>query len=695
MNTRIIISIIAMATLPATAQQVELQEIVVKGNAKATKVIDNGISYNMALNQRAQQENALQALEYVPLIDVNLDGELTVQGSSSYSLYVNGRQWEMAETSPKVFLQSLSAKDIARVEVITNPTAKYGPSAKQYVINIVLKQPALDGYATNISAGGNTQPQANATVTGMAKRGKVEAAVSYNYDFDGQRNQPVSTTYTTDSQQWAIRGKGNGNWHKHTGRAMLSRQIDSLNTIYADIHVRINQSNFNTKYITDNILPLYQPDIASSTDHSHYTSGTVETNLLYHNFMPQHPGIERLTIGYHYTFNPDKRNFEQNNYATQQSTSGGLNEHSLLASYLMMLTPTNYLRLTARNTYRNGDTESTYNATSSSDKMQYKNNIAEAKAIYLGYAGQFTLQSKLAIQSDYMNMQLPNAPQLSYSRHNFYILPSATVYYNMNRNNSIYVTYGTSLTRPEISMLNPFYNEINASQYSVGNPQLKPQYTHRSAANWMYSGCSKLTLAVFAEYAHSSNRIINYYQLGDDERMMSTYDNIGKEDIATIGFNAQLNATSWLMLSANGTVGYRWLKSNLYDLHQRDFTYNFTPTATVLLPDHWRIQTSVGIYKSAPMPWSNNKQLTMYSLNLGKSFMGGRLSLSAWAKSPFNKYTRAENYTVLPHISQQKENYITARSFGLSVAYTLSSGKKVDIERDKTMRSSDQSTGVE
>ena len=170
---------------------IELDEVAVTAHARLTSITDKGFSYKMSANERAQEENTLQSLSYVPLLNVDANGGITVQGSSSYSLYLNGRPYEMAQTSPKAFLETLPASEIAKVEVITNPTSKIGPSAQRYIINIVTKKELVDGYVMNLGAGGNTQPKANGSLLGMLKKGDVDASVTYDYELNGQRDQPV------------------------------------------------------------------------------------------------------------------------------------------------------------------------------------------------------------------------------------------------------------------------------------------------------------------------------------------------------------------------------------------------------------------------------------------------------------------------------------------------------------------------
>ena len=178
-----------LVTVALTPGAIELQEVAVVG--RLTTQTDSGISYNMAANRRAQSENTLQSLSYVPLVNVDADGSISVQGSSSYSLYLNGRPYEMAQTSPKIFLESLPASSISKVEVITHPDNKSGTDTQRYILNIVLKDPALEGYVFNIDGGGTTQPTANGSVMGMIKKYKVEAAVNYSYNLNGQRHQPT------------------------------------------------------------------------------------------------------------------------------------------------------------------------------------------------------------------------------------------------------------------------------------------------------------------------------------------------------------------------------------------------------------------------------------------------------------------------------------------------------------------------
>lgn len=83
-------------TIHLYINQEQLQEVLVTARKQLTKRITSGISYDMSQNKRAQSESLLQALRYVPTLDVALNGNVTVKGNSSYRIYVNGRSYDMA-----------------------------------------------------------------------------------------------------------------------------------------------------------------------------------------------------------------------------------------------------------------------------------------------------------------------------------------------------------------------------------------------------------------------------------------------------------------------------------------------------------------------------------------------------------------------------------------------------------------------
>lgn len=699
----------SIVTVSLDPGAIELQEVVVAG--RLINQTNSGISYNMAANRRAQSENTLQSLSYVPLVNVDADGSISVQGSSSYSLYLNGRPYEMAQTSPKVFLESLPASSIAKVEVITHPDNRFGADSQRYILNIVLKQPVPEGYVVNLGAGGNTQPAADGSLMGMLKKNKVDVAINYTYNLNGQRHQPTDMTYTEKDENgdishiWRNEGNGDGDWHTHTVRAMLKWEIDSLNTLYADAHGQILQTNITDNNIQSELFPIAETPETFIRNLSKYTSGAAEANLIYRNFFKNDSETERITAGYHYTYNPDRRHLTQNRQCGEtkypeyiQRTDGGLNAHTGLVSYLFRPSLNHSVRFTASDMYRQGKTESSYSYENGLDEpgssMRYTNNIAALNITYSGWLEKIYCMVSLKGNHDHFSMRLPFAPTLDYKRDRCYFLPSASLFWRPDSYNALYLDYSTNLNRPGIDMLNPFESSINDHSVTHGNPDLKAQYNHELALIWYLTKIRNLTLAASVQYTHSSDVILSDYYTEND-KLFYTFSNFGKADQTEVSVNMGYEPTNWFRLALDGSIGKRWLRSKEPRLKQNDLVYRVTPRIDFYLPNHFRIGGKYGYYKNLPNPWSSDSSLILYSFYISKSFLSGRLNVSVTANSPFSKYNHSKTVTALPSMIRVQNNYITARSFGINLSYSFGGGHKVRIERDRTLNSADQKTGVD
>ena len=162
---------------------------------------------------------------------------------------------------------------------------------------------------------------------------------------------------------------------------MVKWQIDSLNTLYADAHGRINATNTTgTEWNnSDELLP----NMEHIDNISKLTAGTAEANVVYRNYSADDIDTERFTAGYHFTYNPDRRHLLQRHYLddmsiseTYQNTDGGMQEHYGLLSYLWKINGKNYARFTVKDFYRIGNTRSV-NMTDEEEfsSMNYHNNI--------------------------------------------------------------------------------------------------------------------------------------------------------------------------------------------------------------------------------------------------------------------------------------------------------------------------------
>lgn len=681
-----------------------LSEIVISARRKLTKVTTEGITYNMAGNERAKGENLLNSLNYVPLVNITPSGEMTVRGSSDFAIYLNGKPYEMAQVSPKEVLQSIPASDIERVEVITDPMIRYSAETSPVILNIITLHHTVDGYTLGLNGSGYTQPKANGGVMYMAKSGKVEYSVHYKYNWNGQRDQPVKQDYAYNDDETsatAIDGYGDGDWQSHTLNGLFKWTADSVNTVYADVHGRL--SNVDTRGIWRQTSTYAMS--SSFLNENNVWSGTIEGNVVYRNYYRKHANLQRFMLGYRYTYNPDKRHYistafdEYGSMASRirQNTDGGMNEHTILGSWLLPIAGAKHkIRFSLRDVMRLGKTESFYSTDGTSftdDNMEYDQNILHFSAAASGnILPSLHYSASLALERSHLNMDALSVEDGNFSRNSFNLLPAAQLIWMANDRMQFALTYEASLTRPTIDMLNPFHNSTNSLSSQEGNPKLDPEISH-SLTLQSYVAFGAFVVAASADYTHSSDAILSY-KSGTSNALVTKYGNVGRIDRGSLALYFQWVPCRWLSLNANGTVGKRYLVSDGQNLHQHDWFCTCAPSVDFYLPKNLSLSANYGVFKNLPSPWERKSTLHTYSFSLSKSLLKGSLTVGVEANSPFQKYQHSTATTATASMMFRQTNYITARSFGINVAYSLHKGKKVDIRRDNSLQSSDQATGV-
>lgn len=290
----------------------KLSEVVITGRKKLIKLSPVGLSYNMKDDPLSRSENLLFALRNVPMVDV--EGNIRVKGSQNYSIYLNGKPYRMATMNPKEILQSIPANTISKIEVITQPDASYDVAAGASIINIITEKKQLDGYRVTLTGGGETYPKGNGGGSLTMVKGKMNLSLGYNYDYTGQEDQPLfydRENYRDGSIHSKLSNSGvaTGDFQNHTARAMLDISIDSVNSFYSDGHLLF--SDVNSARDTRQIFSSQAVNTQYSrlTDKVKMSSGASEANFIYRNLYKKSKS-ERFTLGYRYSYNPDKRSNE-------------------------------------------------------------------------------------------------------------------------------------------------------------------------------------------------------------------------------------------------------------------------------------------------------------------------------------------------------------------------------------------------
>ena len=693
-----------------------LGEVSVVGRKRLIKITHNGLEYDLSKDLAAQSTNLLAALNRVPLVNVDANDNITVKGSTSFSIFLNGHPYRIAQSSPKAVLQSIPVSTVKKIEVIDRINARYGGDVGDAIINIVTNQQLFDNYALTLNGGANTQPRANAGLNLMGTYKNIDYSLGYSYALDGQREQPIASKsrYAQGSQWQEYNGKGvgDGDWKKHIVRAMLQWRPDTLNTLYLDGHALIEQTNLNTLW-QQSFNEQGQAPLQSTFDtENKNTTGTAEANIIYRNLF-RNTGDERWVVGYRYTYNPDVRHYYQtysnllgNERRTRRKTNGGLHEHSLSVDFNLLNNDNTTLLVGGKQTLRNGNIQSSNKLLKDGEwvddaaeslqqqQLKYTQNVSAAYAsISLG-VGNFTLDTSLRWEYGDLKMQYPQQTVYNFTNRKHYVLPYASIYYQ-GKSSSLSLNYYTGVTRPSILMLNPFKAIVSQYLAAEGNPQLKDTYTHTlETAYSLYS--NTLFLSYSLHYKWINHPIMAFPRYNADKKQLITqYQNI--VFARNFGSNLYLNYRPIPLLSLTFSGNIDWYKNQeseqLWD--KTNTAYNLTLMCDVFLKKNWTIVLQYGNYKNPVEIWAKAHAFSISSLAISKSFFKGSLNTRVVMNSPFQKYNELLVEQNLTHFSRSQTNYLTARAFGIDITYTFKSGNPKELKRDSRLKSSDQKTGVE
>ena len=262
----------------------ELGQVEIVAQKPLVKADIDKIEYNVQDDPDAQSNSVLEMLRKVPLVTVDGEDNIQVNGSSSFKVYVNGKPNNMMSNNPTEVLKSMPANSIKHIEVITNPGPKYDAEGVGGILNIVTVGSGLEGYTATFSANVSNRG-AGGGAFGTIKSGKLTVSARYNYNYNDQpRNYSsgsqhvTSEAVTENSSNLDYDGSNKGHGSFQSGSMEASYEIDTLRLVTMSFGLwgGGNKSNGSTDYIATfpeniNAAPIYSYSAFNRSKSSWYS----------------------------------------------------------------------------------------------------------------------------------------------------------------------------------------------------------------------------------------------------------------------------------------------------------------------------------------------------------------------------------------------------------------------------------------
>lgn len=712
--------VVDLGTLLSAEANNELKGVEVVAQKPLVKVDVDKIEYNIEDDPDSKSNSILEMLRKVPLVTVDGEDNVQVNGSSSFKIHVNGKPNNMMSNNPKEVLKSMPANTIKYIEVITSPGAKYDAEGVGGILNIVTVGGGFEGYTATFRGsasnnGGGTGAYA------MVKKGKLTVSANYNFNYnDSPRgySESYQENYESDTEKYlesfsSSKSKGNFQY----GNMEASYEIDTLRLLTAAFGMYGSSSKNNSDGNTVMYGANHQ-DIAYSYLRDNHGKGSwfsVNGNVDYQrtskknkqrmitlsykiNTQPQ-TNNSYLTYLDILTADPDKKaELIEDLRLYNNHTDGKTNtmEQTFQVDYT---TPVGKLHtietgvkyIFRRNSSDNrfyqaeGDSEDYIYQENRSSDYRHLNHILSAYAGYTLKYKDFTFKPGLRYEQTIQRVKYIVGPGENFHTNFSDLVPSVSLGMKVGKTQNIRAGYNMRIWRPGIWNLNPYFDDQNPMYITQGNPDLKSEKSH--AFDLAYSSFSaKFNVNVSLRHSFNNNGIERISHMVTDEKgeefegghvapygaMYTTYGNIGKNRNTGLSLYLNWNASSKTRIYVNGRGSYSDLKSEAEGLHNYGWNGSFHAGIQHTLPLKIRVSLNGG----GSTPYINlqgkGSGYQYYGLSLNRSFLkDDRLSLNVFCNNIFEKYRTYNSHMEGAGFMAKSTSKWPSRRFGVSISYRI------------------------
>ena len=656
----------AQKTEPAdTLKGQTLDEVVVAQRRKLIKNDIDKLTYDVQHDKTAQTKTTLEILKKIPLVTVDGQENIRVQGSTSFKVYRNGHpDPSLSGQNLKDILKAIPASTIKRIEVITDPGAKYDAEGTTAILNIVMmSNTKLQGVSGNVNSDVDTHGSVRLGTYLTTKVGKLTTTVNYNLRKQGRKQtenyREEVYNYVKAGEQKREYGTNSTAAILHFGNISASYEIDSLNlltasTTFLGYKADANAQNTNERWDNNSQL-IYKFDNNMTTPgYSHLNIGG---RLDYQH--KTHLDGEILTLSYmlaatrqHTIFRQmynNMVNFPVNYTSYDQNTRERFTEHTFQIDYVRPFGKHHKLESGTKYIlrYNNSTSLMDYQGTTPDMESKFKHN-AQVAAAYLSYiftAGKWAARAGLRYEFTRMKASYPDGSNVDYHANLNDWVPSASLQYKISDGQTLKFSYNTSINRPGIGYLNPAIISTPTA-VSFGNANLGSSRNQKLQLVYMLV-TSKLTLQLSPYYSFTNNGIgrILYEQNRKD---VSTFQNVLKSKVFGISSYTEWTPFTGTSFTLNASMRYARITLPTPSTKNSGCGGGIYFNWEQKLPWDLTLTTSIGgeygnrIYN----PYAIEGRWFYYNFTLTRLFFKDKLTVSLSANSPFIK-ERSSTYRIV------------------------------------------------
>lgn len=683
-----------------------LKEVVVEGVRSQMKFELDKKVFTVDANIMAAGQSASEVLESIPSVEVDQDGEVSLRGNSSVTVWINGKESGLTADNRAQILEQIPGESIERIEVITNPSAKYSPEGTAGIINIILKKDRKGGYYGSAEIGGNSRGGGNASVNFNYSNRKWETYASVGFRMRHNKGGSLSRRYYDEGYFLNSDGTSKRHGNNIFIRAGVTYNLTDKDAFYLNGFGMFGHrwGKTSTSYLSD--LPGQWTDNFQLNRNKSDNRGAHAELGYTHKWNDSH--TLDIVASYNHWGGPQWNSYLQNRTFPgdllkdeYQEQDQHINTNSIEAKidYANQVLPWLKIEAGFNGNYSHENTPvTTREGTSAADqvyvpelynKFIYNNNISALYFTLGGKTGSFSYSAGLRgemweVRTKSLADGQDDADVAWFKKHNFALFPSAYLSYSFPHDNEVQINYTRRIRRPWGGQLNSFRNLSDPTNISFGNPELEPQYSNSFELNYIKTWTYHM-ISVSA-YLRTSDNIMNRISYLNGDVMYTTWANVSRSANSGVElvfknnlFKNRLDLTTTVNLYNNHISAWSYKVKDdfgndvkLSGDRQNSFAWDFRIMAQVRLPWSLNFQAT-GRYSSKHLEAQGSHQ-PGWSVDLGLRRAFGNWSVSLNCRDLFD--SRKFKSTVdAANYHQENKRWRGGRNISLTIKYSFGNMK--------------------
>ena len=681
---------------------VQLSEVEVVAARPIVEVKADRTNFNVSGNINSTGSNAIGLLRKAPMVMVDQNNEISIAGRPGAAVYIDGDPAPFSGDQLAIYLQSLTADQIDRIEIITNPGVEYDAQGAAGIIDIIMKEEKGDGLLGSIAGTISKGKEFRSNVNSMLKYSAKKLDIGSNLSF-GKTNNITALDFFSNQNEVFLDGNISSLGVQRFRNFQLNGDynLNKKSKIGFDFN-KLNMSNHQsetTNIDLTNTLNQMLPDSVLVTNGVDTTTAKHTQLAFDYEFKNRLKGTVWKLKSNHGKFNNVTFRNQPNRYfdpeTNQEISSADTNQelpatininsikvdHSKEINDKVIKAGAKINQIKNENLFGIASETPDSNSIFELQEFDYKERTFALYGGFSGTAGKFNYQ--LGLRSEWTKAT-GESELLSYSRQDttvqfsyFNLFPNVVVGYQIKPNLSISTSYSRRIRRPDFSTLNPFTSQSNDLNFEQGNPILNPEIVNSLELGLTFKYRYNLNLI----YSDAANQITPFNTpVGETDQNASlfSWNNINKNKQYSLSLSAPIAVTKWWdsfnMISLNRSVFQSSFDGPLEDINSNATIFSIFNQNTFKLPIQFSGDINFrymgeGLYNGVV----KNKAIWELSAGIKRSLFENKMNVSLTIHDIFNT-TNIKNNSSFSGLSSDYAINFDNRRVALTLSYQF--GKK-------------------